>query len=359
MKRASAPPWPSTDDDAWGAGMGQAGRAARRDGEPAGASTVGLQTVEQPRRTCPLAPCASTADGPCPTAGRAHHDWSRPPAILVSVADAPTADVVRAFGGDPSALVLLDGGGGTSWRAGNIVLKPAGQAEEVGWIAAFVEALDVDDHLRVAKQLRTPDGEHVRAGWAATEWLEGQHHGDRWDEALLVSRVFHAAARMAPTDWPTFMRNRSDQWSRATKIAWAEEPRPPLSPAGADLVDAMADLVRDPPGSAQFQVVHSDLAGNLLFADELDLPPAVIDVSPQFRSVPYAEAILVADAAAWNGAPLCFVEQFLEGSTTRRADTARAIIFRVVTAALFPDSTPARVDAEAEGYKRLLPAVLP
>jgi hypothetical protein len=174
--------------------------------------------------------------------------------------------VVRAFRGDASALVPLDGGGGTSWRAGNIVLKPAAQAEEVGWIAAFVEALDVGDHLRVAKHLSTSDGEHVRAGWAGTEWLEGQHHSDRWDEALLVSRVFHAAARKAQADWPSFMRNRSDPWSRATKIAWGEEPRPPLPPAAAELVDAMADLVRDPPGSAQFQVVHSDLAGNLRVA---------------------------------------------------------------------------------------------
>ncbi len=270
-----------------------------------------LQTVEPARRTCPLAPCASTADGPSPTAGRAHHGWSRPPAILVSVADAPTADVVGAFGGEPSALVLLDGGEGTSWRAGNIVLKPAGQAEEVGWIAGFVEALDVGDHLRVAKQLRTPDGEHVRAGWAATEWLEGQHRSDRWDEALLVSRAFHNASRTAPADWPTFMRNRSDPWSRATKIAWAEEPRPPLPPAAADLVDAMADLVRISTGSAQFQVVHSDLAGNLLFADELDLPPAVIDVSPQFRSVPYADAILVADAASDSVGRTAVVDEIL------------------------------------------------
>lgn len=277
--------------------------------------------------------------------------------MLVSMVVAPPAEVIRSFGGDPAALVALEGGEGTSWRAGNIVLKPGARREEVGWIAAFVDMLDLDERVRVSKYVRGAGGGYVCAGWAATEWLAGQHRNDRWNETLASARTFHEAAERAPTEWPAFMSDRVDPWSRATRVAWGEEPPPSLPSAAATLVEAMIDIALDAPATERFQVIHSDLAGNVLFADEAGLPPAIIDISPQYRSVPYAEAILVADAVAWNGAPLHFVEQFLAASRARAAETARAIIFRVATAAFFPGSTPERVVGEAHGYQRIVPAL--
>src|SRR5215204_3035991 len=138
--------------------------------------------------------------------------------------DAPPGDVIRSFGGDPSRIVSLKGGEGRSWRAGKIILKPAGPQAEVAWVAAFVESLDPSDHVRVAKHLRTTAGEYVCQGWAATEWLDGQHRSDTWDEALAAARAFHDAALNTAPGWPAFMRDRSDPWSRGTRVAWAEEP---------------------------------------------------------------------------------------------------------------------------------------
>ncbi|MGQ0431629.1 MAG: hypothetical protein ACT452_04385 [Microthrixaceae bacterium] len=272
--------------------------------------------------------------------------------------NAPSAEVIRSFGGDPSRVVSLAGGEGTSWRAGSIVLKPAGPEAEVAWVGALVESLDHSDHVRVAKHLRTTAGEYVCEGWAATEWLDGEHRSDRWDEALAAARAFHGAALELAPEWPAFMRDRSDPWSRATRVAWAEEAMPSLPRAAAEMVDGVVDLASSPV-SPRFQVIHSDLAGNVLFADDPRLPPAIIDVSPQCRTAQYAEAILVADAVAWNGASPSFAEQFLGESRERLADVARAIIFRVTTAALFPNTTSARVDGEAQGYRRLVSILMP
>lgn len=129
-------------------------------------------------------------------------------------------------------------------------------------------------------------------------------------------------------------------------------------PASADeLANMMLASLPTASVAAASQVIHSDLAGNVLFADELGLPPAVIDVSPQFRPVGYADAILVADAVAWHGAPLSFASAFLERASDHVGNLARAVIFRVTTAALHRDVAPARVVDEANRYRRLLPAL--
>ena len=246
-----------------------------------------------------------------------------------------------------------------SWRAGTVVLKSAGRAEELAWTASFVAALNMGDRLRVPRQVQSTDGGFVCDGWAATEWLEGQHRNDRWDELRVVARLFHYAAAQAAVVWPRFMKERDDPWSRATNIAWGEEALPSMPSAAADLVEMVSPLLPSAEDLTAFQVIHSDLAGNVLFADDAGLPPAVIDISPQFRSARYAEAILVADAVAWNGAPLSFIENFITESPERIADLARAVIFRVATEALFANASQARDLGEAEGSRRLLPALRP
>jgi len=213
------------------------------------------------------------------------------------MAEPPSAEVIRSFGGDPATVQSLDGGGGTSWRAAGVVLKPAASEREVAWIAAFIDALQVEGRLRVATFLPADSGDFVRDGWAATQWLDGQHRPDRWEETLAAGRELHESARAAGPEWPPFMQERMDAWSRATRAAWGEEPLPALPPSAAEMVDAAVRLL--PAGAGDpAQVVHADLAGNVLFADESDLPPAIIDMSPQFRPATYAEAILVADAVA-------------------------------------------------------------
>jgi uncharacterized protein (TIGR02569 family) len=271
----------------------------------------------------------------------------------------PPEGVVLAFGGDPDGLVSLAGGRGTSWRAGTVVLKPAGRADELAWTAAFVEALRPGEGFRVPRQLQGVQGRYANDGWAATEWLDGEHRDDRWDETLVVARRFHHAAAHAEVDWPPFMAQRTDPWSLATRIAWGEGALPSMPSAAANLVDTLRSRVPAHADLADSQVIHSDLAGNVLFAEDAGRPPAVIDISAQHRTACYADAVLVADAVAWNGAPVPFVERFVAESPDRVADVARAVIFRVATAALLAPADPARVATEADAYRRLLPALQP
>ena len=251
----------------------------------------------------------------------------------------------------------LAGGGGTSWAAGDVVLKPAGHPDETHWIAGFVERLDLGGDLRVARHVATATGAYVCRGWTATERVAGRHRSDRWDETLAVARSFHEAAGALSPDWPAFMRDRDDRWSAGTRVAWGEDALPALPPAAARLVDDLGEAAAATSTPPHVQVIHSDLAGNVLFADDPGVPPAVIDVSPQLRPAPYAEAILVADAVAWHGAGLGFAERFLTGSGTR-ADLARAIGFRVAAAALGPSVPADRVDGEARAYRPLVPLLL-
>ena len=79
------------------------------------------------------------------------------------------------------------------------------------------------------------------------------------------------------------------------------------------------------------------------------LPPAVLDFSPFFRPAEYAEAILVADAIIWEGAPADLVSAL-------RRDTAaqmlvRASLFRLYTAAAGWPGRDQRLSTIAERHE--------
>ena len=103
-------------------------------------------------------------------------------------------------------------------------------------------------------------------------------------------------------------------------------------------LEALLERVRAPS-----QVIHGDLTGNVLFADAL--PPAVIDLSPYWRPVEFATAVVVADALVWEGASAA------ELATATDVDQfgqllARALLFRIVADAVAdPDAMGARASA--------------
>ena len=79
-------------------------------------------------------------------------------------------------------------------------------------------------------------------------------------------------------------------------------------------------------------IIHSDFGGNILFHD--CLTSCIIDFSPAYGSVEYAEAIMIADTAAWENAPLEIVN-LLPSDEHYRQYLLRAINFRIIVAALF------------------------
>ena len=77
--------------------------------------------------------------------------------------------------------------------------------------------------------------------------------------------------------------------------------------ADANLVMPLVDrlLAARRPGELPSQVIHSDIGGNVPFAD--GLPPAVIDFSTMYRPAGFALAIAAFDAITWiNADPSIF-----------------------------------------------------
>ncbi|GAA2377688.1 hypothetical protein GCM10010404_37360 [Nonomuraea africana] len=82
------------------------------------------------------------------------------------------------------------------------------------------------------------------------------------------------------------------------------------------------------PVDAACQVIHGDLAGNVLFAD--GAVPVVIDFSPYWRPAAYGEAIAVVDGLLWWEAGRELVEPAGRGDDFGQM-LVRALIFRLVT----------------------------
>src|SRR6202045_2323377 len=100
----------------------------------------------------------------------------------------PGPAVLASFGASADP-VSLPGGEGTAWRAGQAVLKPAGDPRGARWIADLYRDLDPLDPLdpltarrdagfRVPRPLRTSAGDWVArdplgGAWVAWQWLPG------------------------------------------------------------------------------------------------------------------------------------------------------------------------------------------
>ncbi len=193
----------------------------------------------------------------------------------MTVADEPSVPphMLTAFGlaGHP---IRLTGGMGTSVRVGDVVLKPAGDDTEAQWLAALQQTI-APVGIRVPRPVSSGDGRRLVDGWTASPYLPGQHRRGRWADTIEAGRHLHRALESVPR--PDFLDTRDHRWARADRLVWSEAP--PMT---------------------RSQLVHCDLAGNVLFHP--DEPPAVIDLSLYWRPPAYAEAMVVVDALLWYGA---------------------------------------------------------
>src|SRR5436190_18889587 len=138
------------------------------------------------------------------------------PTMLAMSARPPTA-VLAAFGASGS-LVPLTGGRGRTWRAGDIILKPADLSpDEHAWQADVLPTIQLDG-FRLALPRRTDLGALVVDGWVAWERVDGAHQPARWVDTIEVGRRFHRAA--ADLSRPDFIDARNDPWSIGDRVAW-------------------------------------------------------------------------------------------------------------------------------------------
>jgi fructosamine-3-kinase len=82
------------------------------------------------------------------------------------------------------------------------------------------------------------------------------------------------------------------------------------------------------PIQLPFQVIHGDMAGNILFPAQGD--PIVIDFSPYWRPAEFATAILIVDAVVWEGAPDSILSE-MNGVTEGKQLLVRAAMWRIKT----------------------------
>lgn len=245
---------------------------------------------------------------------------------------APDPSVLTAFGLD-GVVAHVPGGRGVTWRRGDIVLKPIDGRSGHDWICGVYDAWPASADVRVPKPLRTVGGAWSVTGWGAHQWVEGEHLHPGDDPGLFRSTTEEFHALTADLARPAFLDAREDPWSVGDRVAWEGHP-----PAGSGPVRALLDnvLAMLTPSPLAAQLVHGDLAGNLLWSDA---GPAIIDWPPYFRPTGWALAVAAADAVAWQGAPSALLDGWRDEPDWSDL-LLRAIAFRLATRTLRPPGAP-------------------
>jgi len=240
--------------------------------------------------------------------------------------------VLAAFGLAGAVPVRLPGGQGTAWRAGRVVLKPADSVRAGRWFAEVYNAL-TGPGFRVPRPVRTLTGDWVALGWTAYQWVPGAAAdwsgvSSRWPDMVAVSRALHAALRGVSV--PLWRATVENPWTIGDEVAWGErDPDPLLGPAAGPLAGQVRQLLAAlQPVDLPSQLIHADLAGNVLFADRL--PPAVIDFSPLERPAGLPLAIVAVDTLMWHGANPGVLGH-LSGEPELGQLLARALVYRLIT----------------------------
>ena len=257
----------------------------------------------------------------------------------------PGPAVLASFGASADP-VSLPGGEGTAWRAGEVVLKPAGDPRVARWTADLYRDLGPlgpltarrDAGFRVPRPLGTAAGDWVAqdplgGAWVAWQWLPGEPASwagvsPSWPGLIAASRAFHAALAGRPA--PPWLGRDGSQWTIGDQVAWGErDPGTVLAAAPGPLAGQLRSLLAAlRPVRLPAQLIHGDLGGNVLFA--AGEPPAVIDFSPYWRPAGLALAIAAVDALTWSGADPAILDE-LDGEPELDQLLARAHVGRLIT----------------------------
>jgi Phosphotransferase enzyme family len=256
----------------------------------------------------------------------------------------PGPEVLASFGASADP-VSLPGGEGTAWRAGEVVLKPAGDPRAARWTADLYHELAIrrDPGFRVPRPLRTVAGDGgvgdwvardpLAGAWVAWQWLPGEPASwagvsPLWPRLIAASRAFHAA--LAGRPGPPWLGRDGSQWTTGDQVAWGErDPGIVLAAAPAPLAGQLRSLLAAlRPVRLPAQLIHGDLGGNVLFAP--GQLPAVIDFSPYWRPAGLALAVAAVDALTWSEADPAILGDLADQPELDQL-LARAHVGRLVT----------------------------
>lgn len=253
----------------------------------------------------------------------------------------PSARVLDLFA-VPATPHPIPGGSGHSVVAGDLVLSPGRDPGVCQWLnptlARLAVTLDEEPgrqrrDLRLAMPVPARNGDWVVEGWGASRFEPDTTRCDDPDVLLAAGRLLHARLASWVEARPPRLADRGDRWALAERAAfgsptgrWEAAATNEPSPDLADLLDQLG-RARTEESIGPDQLVHADLAGNLLL--DAGGAPLVIDLAPAWRPVLWAEAVAVLDAVLWHGADAGRVAAF--GAGAPRQAMLRAALFRLLS----------------------------
>lgn len=260
----------------------------------------------------------------------------------------PSKDILEAFRINESP-VHLEGGQGTSYRYGNIVVKPETDFDEANWIAQTLSELNVRD-IRIPMPIKSSSGQWIYKGWSAHTFIEGETTSNKWKEKIQTSKLFHIATKKLIK--PSFIGNRTHPWEVADKMIWGEI-QLTYGEELRSIVSKLEPLLK--PVVFESQVIHGDLTGNILFHQ--NEKPAVIDFSPYWRPREYAIAIIIVDSIVWDNAPINLISE-LEDTVEMNQLLIKACMWRIKTTEEFIRQYGGKNINELEQYHTFIEALL-
>ena len=254
-------------------------------------------------------------------------------------------DAIKKFAGTTNGHAL-PGGQNESVRAGNLVLKPIHETEKYLWMAKCLNKIDFED-LQIAIPVRSRDGNYTEDSIGATRYYEATFLPNRLETKLdTCHRLNKMIANVSKPDGFDSWENR---WTKAQGVAWSQSGRTNMEvPEEIKMLLEMRTPLERP-----HQLVHVDLAGNILF-DRYD-NAVVIDFTPGFYPKEYAEVLLLIDSIAWYGASIENLNLLKLEEELKNQRILRALIFRLCVP-LFRESANENKDYQTnfDGYRGVI-----
>ncbi|OGQ17559.1 MAG: hypothetical protein A3B70_03265 [Deltaproteobacteria bacterium RIFCSPHIGHO2_02_FULL_40_11] len=225
-------------------------------------------------------------------------------------------------------------------------------SEEYNWSAELLNKIPTSPEILIAKPIKSISGNWVIENWAATTYIESKHIKNNWKDRLTASRKFHELLKRFA--WNAKLQPERHRFSHADSIVWGNSPFKNMFYGNmGEYINKIFSFFEKI--NCENQIIHSDLCGNTLFTE--NKIPVIIDFSPAFRPIRYAEAIIICDAIAWEDAPLELMD--ILDAQDRDQYMLRAINFRLIIAALNEPNRPGIFNSEVKCFESILKKIIP